>query len=344
MSLCVERIKSIMTKLSEFNQIRLFENLNYIVLLICVKLLNVSMAASGQLRTPISLLEQTQEEEEKKETDEDIRWKSVYSLVNGNKLNNTQKDQLNKLLQYAHNCSQYQEQFGAASTIGTACSDEEIEYHINWKSLLFVIFLICQSSFIFGYVTIQFASIIDNPSSHKGSVYHKSKHHHHSLLSNSALMGACIGSFAIFLYAAWTNITHSLSRRHILILSNGPIITGGFISILTVWTSSTIPCIIGGLLQGIGFGAASIMAPILIAEISPTPVRAFMTWCSQLFIAFGMLTSALMRWGTIGISNGWILVIIIGIIPSFIQILFKNYIPMVYFLLSFNTLSEMNKR
>eukprot|EP01084_Bolivina_argentea_P191500 328946_1 len=191
-----------------------------------------------------------------------------------------------------------------------------------------VICLICLSSFSFGYITIQTSSIIHDAKGHQGLFYYTFDHMNHvqkTILSSSSLIGATIGCFMIFAYSSYTGITYTFSRKDILILSNIPIIVGGLVAIIAEWTSVWLT-IIGFTLQGIGFGVSSIIAPILIAEISPTPVRAFLTSFSQLFITFGMLTSSLVAWSIINVKYGWIYVVFIGLIPSIIQYIFKKHI------------------
>ena len=100
------------------------------------------MAAAGKhskQKPNLSLQEETKEE-----LFEDHRWQPLHSLINGNKLNTKQQKQLKRLLKYAD------DDHDAKAVIGTTVSDEDKQYHINWKSLLAVVSLICCSSFTFG--------------------------------------------------------------------------------------------------------------------------------------------------------------------------------------------------
>eukprot|EP01084_Bolivina_argentea_P125140 221743_1 len=257
------------------------------------------------------------------------RWNLLNALAeskNDRRVNRNEKEQLNDLLQYVENIQYFQNQNRTLSTVFSDRSDKE--YDIKWCPLLNVIFLICISSFIFGYITIQTASIINDTEGHRGLLYYKFKHMHYvekSIISSSSLIGAAIGSLLIFIYSSCTTITYTFSRKRILILSNFPVICGGLIAILAEWTSSWL-LVAGFILQGIGVGISSIIAPILIAELSPTPVRAFLTWFSQLFITFGMLISSLISWSMMNVKYGWIFMVFIGTIPAMIQFLFRKHI------------------
>ena len=160
-------------------------------------------------------------------------------------------------------------------------------FDINWCNMICTAVIASLSSFIFGYVTVE-ASLIIDPSTpintgafNSPSAYpHLSRFMTQSLIPSCPLIGAAVGSISLFLLYPSVN---TYSRKTILLLTNIPVIIG---CILCVSTVSEYMLIAGLILKGFGFGISSVIAPIMLAEIAPTPIRQFITMFHQLFAIF----------------------------------------------------------
>eukprot|EP01084_Bolivina_argentea_P130656 230640_1 len=196
-------------------------------------------------------------------------------------------------------------------------------FGVKWWPLLTVTFIICASSFTFGYVTIQTSLIIDTSTPvNIGALnnnYHLTLFEKQSLIPSSSLIGASIGSISMLFYPSV-----KYGRKHILLLSNVPIILG---CILCICAVSPVMVTIGFVFEGIGFGISSVVAPVLLSEIAPTPVRSFITIFHQLFITFGILMASVFTLPLIQVTHGWRYIVSVIIVVSCVQLLFLRRIP-----------------
>eukprot|EP01084_Bolivina_argentea_P024230 45176_1 len=193
---------------------------------------------------------------------------------------------------------------------------------IKWVTLFKVIILICLSSFIFGYVTIQASLIIDtsNPVS-KGALnynYIPSKFEK-SLILSSSLIGASIGSFLMLFYPSV-----KYGRKRILLISNIPIFVG---CIVTLIGANTVMVVTGLIFEGIGFGVSSVVVVILLGELSPGGIRCFVVAFHQLFIVLGMCMASVFTIAFSDVLYGWKYVTSFVIIVVILQIVFAYKIP-----------------
>ena len=194
--------------------------------------------------------------------------------------------------------------------------------HVNWWSLIFVTLSICLSSFIFGLSCAE-ASLIIDPSSpvNIGAVNHEyglSPFEQNAMIPSSPLLGAALGSMSISL------IQNKYSRKQLLLYTNIPILIGSIICITSI---SPLMIITALIFKGFGFGISSIVAPIMLAEMSPTPYRQFITMFHQLFVTFGILSAAICTLPLIHVHHGWRYICSIVIIPSILQLISYKFIP-----------------
>ena len=251
-----------------------------------------------------------------------------------NRLTDQERHDLNQLLRFyaknKNNNNNNNNNAAAQSIVSSVNSnfDNETDQKIKMCPLLFSVSLICLSSFIFGYCTIQPTVLTNN--NDKGAINHQlSKdisRYEKALTACSTLIGASIGSLSMYIYSSFTKITYNVSRKKILLRSNIPIIFGGIIAVQTLWIKSIWIAIIGFIIQGFGVGISSIIAPILISEIAPTKVRSVLTWVAQLSITFGMFISAIVSWQLIKFKYCWVVIVIISVIPAILQLLCCKYV------------------
>ncbi|KAK9089351.1 hypothetical protein Scep_028433 [Stephania cephalantha] len=81
---------------------------------------------------------------------------------------------------------------------------------------------------------------------------------------------------------------------------------------------SFLVLMIGRLLAGIGIGFGVMIAPVYIAEISPTISRGFLTSFPEVFINFGILLGYISNFAFAGFSShiNWRIMLAVGILPA----------------------------
>lgn len=87
-------------------------------------------------------------------------------------------------------------------------------------------------------------------------------------------------------------------------------------SILMGWASTYETLIVWRIIAGIGVGAASMLSPLYIAEISPAAVRGKMVSINQLTIVIGILLAYLSNYLLADVENNWRWMFTSGAIPA----------------------------
>eukprot|EP01084_Bolivina_argentea_P130653 230633_1 len=270
----------------------------------------------------INHMEASQEESKMKQS-----LSSLQPLLQSDMLSEKQKHALKHVVNH---CSQESDDYRVPYTSPFISNPRETVIHflsshfgIKWYPLMIATFVICISSFTYGYVTVQTSLIID-PSTpiSIGAInynYHLSQFEKKSLIPSSSLIGAAIGSMSMLFYPSV-----KYGRKRILLLSNIPTICGCIICVTSV---SSGMAIIGFIIVGIGFGISSVVAPVMLAEIAPTPIRSFITTFHQLFITLGILMASVITLPLIQVRHGWRYIVSVTIPVSILQLILRNKIP-----------------
>ena len=87
-------------------------------------------------------------------------------------------------------------------------------------------------------------------------------------------------------------------------------------SVMMGWASSYHLLIIGRISAGIGVGAASMLSPLYIAEVSPAAIRGKLVSINQLTIVLGILLAYLSNYLLADTENNWRWMFSSGAIPS----------------------------
>jgi len=134
----------------------------------------------------------------------------------------------------------------------------------------------------------------------------------------SLIIGCIIGaSFA-------GKLADVMGRKKILI------ITSSFFVVSTIGTAlatNVSQFVIARILGGIAVGAASIVSPMYIAEISPSKIRGTMVSLNQLTITMGILISYLINYFLVDIDNNWRWMFFSGIFPSVLFFVLLFFVP-----------------
>ncbi|MGC3947564.1 MAG: sugar porter family MFS transporter [Chryseolinea sp.] len=89
-----------------------------------------------------------------------------------------------------------------------------------------------------------------------------------------------------------------------------------FSSVLMGWASSYEMLVFWRIIAGVGVGAASMLSPLYIAEVSPAAVRGKMVSINQLTIVLGILLAYLSNYLLADVDNNWRWMFTSGAVPA----------------------------
>lgn len=107
--------------------------------------------------------------------------------------------------------------------------------------------------------------------------------------------------------------TDRFGRKPLLIVAAGIFTIS---SVLMGWAGSYNMLIFWRIIAGIGVGAASMLSPLYIAEISPAGIRGRMVSINQLTIVIGILLAYFINYLLADVENNWRWMFTSGAIPS----------------------------
>jgi MFS transporter, SP family, arabinose:H+ symporter len=107
--------------------------------------------------------------------------------------------------------------------------------------------------------------------------------------------------------------TDQFGRKPPLIIAAGIFTVS---SILMGWANSYQMLIIWRIIAGIGVGAASMLSPLYIAEVSPAAIRGKMVSINQLTIVLGILLAYFSNYLLSGVENNWRWMFTSGAVPA----------------------------
>jgi MFS transporter, SP family, arabinose:H+ symporter len=126
--------------------------------------------------------------------------------------------------------------------------------------------------------------------------------------TGSSLYIGCIIGTLVTGYA-----TDRFGRKPLLIFAAGIFTIS---SVLMGWAPSYNMLIFWRIVAGIGVGAASMLSPLYIAEISPASIRGRMVSINQLTIVIGILLAYFINYLLADVENNWRWMFTSGAIPS----------------------------
>ncbi|HEY5748791.1 MAG TPA: sugar porter family MFS transporter [Chryseolinea sp.] len=98
-------------------------------------------------------------------------------------------------------------------------------------------------------------------------------------------------------------------------------------SIFMGWSSTHSALIVWRIIAGIGVGAASMLSPVYIAEVSPAAIRGRMVSINQLTIVSGILLAYFSNYILADVENNWRWMFASGSIPSLLFFVFVFMVP-----------------
>ncbi|KAG0225454.1 sugar transporter [Mortierella sp. GBAus27b] len=132
-----------------------------------------------------------------------------------------------------------------------------------------------------------------------------------SVLVANLTLGGLVG--ALFL-GSW--LADRWGRRTALLLNNGPLLVG---SALMGCASTYMGMLVGRFLVGIGCGAATVIVPMYLAEVSPPELRGSLGVMNQLGVVVGILFSQVLGL-YLSTPTGWRIILLTGAVFSVLQV------------------------
>ena len=177
---------------------------------------------------------------------------------------------------------------------------------------IFVAISACISGFLFGYymAVISGALLFLSPA-FEFSLFEE------TVFVSIILLGAIIGS------VLGGYLTESLGRKKVFWLTCLLIVFG------TVFLILPLPypfLVIARIIQGMGIGLISVVAPLYLGEIAPISHRGGIVSCYQLMITLGVLVAYLINY-VFTFSGNWQMMFLLGILPALLQSILLFFMP-----------------
>lgn len=199
-----------------------------------------------------------------------------------------------------------------------------------WRAAL----LVATQSFTFGYVFACLNSCLvtgdDNSGSDcyhneddscpKGTIYNDMDltTAEASFATTAVVLGAWIGC------VVGSTPSELYGRKFTLMGNNVLFIIGAALSC----SGAYYALLVGKLISGLGVGIASVIPPVLLAEMSTSGTRGTITTLHQLLITLAIFVVAMVAFGFVGfVNHGWQYVQAFGALPPIFMFLFSGYIP-----------------
>ena len=135
---------------------------------------------------------------------------------------------------------------------------------------------------------------------------------------SSLYVGCIIGTLITGFFA------DRFGRKLPLVISAGIFMVS---SVLMGWASSYSGLIFWRIIAGIGVGAASMLSPLYIAEVSPAAIRGRMVSINQLTIVSGILLAYFSNYMLADIENNWRWMFTSGAIPAVLFFVCVFFVP-----------------
>ncbi|XP_027364840.1 inositol transporter 1-like [Abrus precatorius] len=138
------------------------------------------------------------------------------------------------------------------------------------------------------------------------------------LIVGMALVGAIFGA------AAGGVVNDCLGRKSATIIADILFTVG---SIVMAAAPNPYVIIVGRLLVGLGVGAASVTAPVYIAEVSPSEIRGGLVSANTLMVTAGQFLSFLINYGLTRVPGTWRWMLGVAGLPAVIQFILMIFLP-----------------
>ncbi|KAI9819431.1 MAG: hypothetical protein M1832_003994 [Thelocarpon impressellum] len=141
---------------------------------------------------------------------------------------------------------------------------------------------------------------------------------------DKSLITSCTSLFALIASPTTGMLADWLGRKRVILLADVLFVAG---SVWQSYTQSVWGMIAGRGVVGLAVGGASLVVPLYIAELSPSPFRGRLVTLSILFITIGQVVSYIIGYVLSTHAHGWRWMVGLGALPAAIQFLILAVLP-----------------
>lgn len=141
---------------------------------------------------------------------------------------------------------------------------------------------------------------------------------------DKSLITSCTSLFALIASPIAGVLADRYGRKNAILFADA-LFTGG--ALWQAVTTSVWGMILGRSIVGLAIGAASLIVPLYISELSPGHLRGRLVTVSLLFITGGQVIAYIVGWGFSTMSGGWRWMVGIGAFPAITQIAMLSFMP-----------------
>ncbi|OJD13081.1 hypothetical protein AJ78_06419 [Emergomyces pasteurianus Ep9510] len=141
---------------------------------------------------------------------------------------------------------------------------------------------------------------------------------------DKSLITSCTSLFALIVSPLAGVLGDKLGRRPVILIADTLFILGA------VWqaaSSNVWSMILGRSLIGLGVGAASLVTPLYISELSPPDIRGRLVTILSLFVTGGQVVAYTIGWLLSTTHTGWRWMVGLGALPAIIQLSILIFLP-----------------
>ncbi|PGG98326.1 MFS transporter, SP family, solute carrier family 2 (myo-inositol transporter), member 13 [Blastomyces parvus] len=141
---------------------------------------------------------------------------------------------------------------------------------------------------------------------------------------DKSLITSCTSLFALIVSPFAGVLGDKLGRKPIILIADVLFIAG---AIWQAASSSVWSMIAGRSLIGLGVGAASLITPLYISELSPPDIRGRVVTILSLFVTGGQVVAYTIGWLLSNSHAGWRWMVGLGALPAIIQLSILLFLP-----------------
>ncbi|PGG95785.1 hypothetical protein AJ79_09871 [Helicocarpus griseus UAMH5409] len=141
---------------------------------------------------------------------------------------------------------------------------------------------------------------------------------------DKSLITSCTSLFALFVSPFAGILGDKLGRKPVILIADVLFVIG---ALWQAASSSVWSMILGRSLIGLGVGAASLVTPLYISELSPPDIRGRLVTILSLFVTGGQVVAYTIGWLFSTTHAGWRWMVGLGALPSLIQLAILLFLP-----------------
>ncbi|KAI1910946.1 hypothetical protein LOZ12_004167 [Ophidiomyces ophidiicola] len=141
---------------------------------------------------------------------------------------------------------------------------------------------------------------------------------------DKSLITSSTSLFALIASPVAGTLGDKLGRKPIILIADALFILG---ALWQAATSTVSGMIVGRSLVGLAVGTASLIAPLYIAELSPSQLRGRLVTILILFITGGQVVAYVVGWLLSTTTSGWRWMVGLGALPALVQLILLMFLP-----------------